>query len=51
MESISINRIKFGIYFRFLPGFAPFVDGTVIVSFGSAANSQFSLPIGSAVAR
>lgn len=36
---------------RFLPGFAPFVDGTVIVSVNANPNGSVTLPIGSAVSR
>lgn len=36
---------------RFLPGFAPFVDGTVIVGHGPNSNNFMSLPIGSAISR
>lgn len=42
------------IYFsinRFLPGFAPFVDGTVIVNPATMGTSPLTLPAGSAVAR
>lgn len=36
---------------RFLPGFAPFVDGTVIVSVNANSNSSMTLPMGSAISR
>lgn len=50
---LLINYIfKFNINStRFLPGFAPFVDGTVIVNPATTATSPLTLPAGSAIAR
>lgn len=36
---------------RFLPGFAPFVDGTVIVNPANTPIDPLTLPTGSAIAR
>lgn len=39
------------LWYRFLPGFAPFVDGTVIVGVSTNANRSMPLPMGSAISR
>lgn len=36
---------------RFLPGFAPFVDGNVIVNSATSSTTPLTLPAGSAIAR
>lgn len=49
LNNTANNTILYN--YRFLPGFAPFVDGTVIANSATSTTSPLTLPTGSAIAR